>query len=184
MPPTERRFWFKQDANTGAGYGTLKQKFSGGNYTSVGTFPYYELDDDEEERDDDDLDDLMVTKGVLNKTGYTDIARDRPHVRADRASFTKMRWNITEAGIMKGIVPFPFKMVYGKFDGPAAGGASVNQSFTNAPGRLVGTQYGTSRASKLEDDDLITINRLHDLMDPDTRNLVKHRLKVNLLKDI
>lgn len=183
MPPTERRFWFKQDANTGAGYGTLKRKFSGGNYTSVGTFPYFD-GDDEDDQEDDELEDLMTSKSVLNKTSYTDIARDRPHVRADRASFTKMRWNITEAGIMKGMVPFPFKMVYGKFDGPAVGGASDNQSFTNAPGRLVGTQYGTTRASKLDDDDLITINRLHDLMDPDTRNLVKHRLKVDLLKDI
>ena len=182
MPPTEQRFWFKQDTNAGAGYGTLKKKFSGGNYTSVGTFPYF--DDGSDDDLDDELAQLMTDKDVLNKTDYADIARDRPHKRADRASFTKMRWNITETSIMKGIAPFPFKVLYKKFDGPAVGGASVNQSFTNAPGRAVGTQYGTSRANKLSDDGLITIERLNDLMDPDTRNLVKQRLKVNLVKDI
>jgi hypothetical protein len=182
MPPTVQRFWFKQDANTGAGYGTLKKKFSGGTITTVGTFPYF--DDGTEDEEDDDLSNLMTSKLVSNKTGYTDVARDRPHKRADRASFTKMRWNITETAAMKGMVPFPFKVIYGKFDGPSVGGASTNQSFTNAPGRLVGTQYGTTRANKLSDDSLITIDRLNDLMDPDTRNLVKQRLKVNLVKDI
>lgn len=182
MPPTTHRFWFKQDANTGAGYGTLKKKFSGGSYTTVGTFPYYVTD--EEEDDFDDIEDVMLSKDVLNKTDFTDIARDRPHKRADRASLTKMRWNITETPTMKGIAPFPFKILYKKFDGPAVGGSSTNQSFTNAPGRIVGTQYGTTRANKLSDDGLITIERLNDLMDPDTRNLVKQQLKVKFVKDI
>ncbi len=179
-PPTEKRFWFKGDANAGAGYGTLKKKFSGGTYTNVGTFPYFE---DEDSFEDEDLEDVMQSRKIVNKTGYTDIARDRPHVRADRASFTKMRWNITELSIMKGITPFPASILYKKFDGPAVGGSSFNQTFTSAPGRLVGTQYGTSHASVLPDDNLITINRLNDLMDPDTRNLVRQRLKVAILMD-
>jgi len=180
-PPTEKRFWFYGDANTGAGYGTLKKKFSGGPYTTVGTFPYFEDDDTFE---DEDLEDIMRSKKVTNKTGYTDVARDRPYVRADRASFTKMRWNITEIAIMKGITPFPGQLLYNKFDGPSVGGASTNQSFTNAPGRLVGNQYGSTRASQLPDDELITLDRMSDLMDPDTRNLVKQRLKIKILQDV
>lgn len=182
-PPTEHRFSFKGDANAGAGYGTLKKKFSGGDYTTVGTFPYFEDDDDFE---DEDLDDLMHTQDFINKTGYTGVAKARTHVRKDNASFTKMRWStpLEETAIMKGITPFPASMLYKNFTGPAVGGASVNQSFTNAPGRLIGSQYGSTRASRLADDELITINRLNDLMDPDTRNLVKQRLKIKILQDV
>jgi len=75
-------------------------------------------------------------------------------------------------------------MLYKNFTGPAVGGSSSNQSFTNAPGRLIGNQYGSTRASPLADDELITINRLNDLMDPDTRNLVKQRLKIKILQDV
>jgi hypothetical protein len=181
-PPTTHRFWFKGDANAGAGYGTLKKKFSGGEYSTVGTFPYIQ---DEPELEDEELEDVMHSREFVNKTGYTGVAKARTHVRKDNASFTKMRWStpLEESSIMKGITPFPASMLYKKFDGPAVGGAGVNQSFTNAPGRAVGTQYGTTRASKLEDDDLITIDRLHDLMDPATRNLVKQRLKIKIVQD-
>lgn len=181
-PPTTHRFWFKGDANAGAGYGTLKKKFSGGEYTTVGTFPYIE---DDPELADPDLEDLMHTQAFINKTGYTGVAKPRAHIRKDNASFTKMRWStaLEEAAIMKGITPFPASMLYKKFDGPSVGGASVNQSYTNMPGRLVGTQYGTTHASKLDDDALITIDRLHDLMDPATRNLVKQRLKIKIVQD-
>ena len=181
-PPTTHRFWFKGDANAGAGYGTLKKKFSGGEYSTVGTFPYIQDDPDLE---DEDLEDLVHTRDFINKTGYTSVAKPRSHVRKDNASFTKMRWStpLEEATAMKGITPFPSSILYKKFTGPPAGGASVNQSYTNAPGRLVGTQYGTTRASKLDDDDLITIDRLHDLMDPATRNLVKQRLKIKIVQD-
>ena len=181
-PPTQHRFWFKGDANAGAGYGTLKKKFSGGDYTTVGTFPYME---DDEAFEDPELEDLMHSRQFINKTGYTGVAKPRAHIRKDNASFTKMRWStpLEETTIMKGITPFPASVLYKKFDGPPVGGASVNQSFTNAPGRLVGNQYGSSRASQLPDDELITIDRLHDLMDPATRNLVKQRLKIKILQD-
>lgn len=181
-PPTTHRFWFKGDANAGAGYGTLKKKFSGGEYSTVGTFPYIQ---DDPELEDEDLEDLVHSREFINKTGYTSVAKPRSHVRKDNASFTKMRWStsLEEATAMKGITPFPSSILYKKFTGPPAGGASVNQSYTNAPGRLVGTQYGTTHASKLDDDDLITIDRLHDLMDPTTRNLVKQRLKIKIVQD-
>ena len=181
-PPTQQRFWFKGDANVGAGYGTLKKKFSGGDYTTVGTFPYIEDDDSLE---DPEIEDLMHSRAFINKTGYTGVAKPRAHIRKDNASFTKMRWStsLEETTIMKGITPFPASVLYKKFDGPAVGGASVNQSFTNAPGRQPGNQYGSSRASPLADDELITIDRLHDLMDPATRNLVKQRLKIKILQD-
>ena len=181
-PPTTHRFWFKGDANAGAGYGTLKKKFSGGEYTTVGTFPYIEDDDSLE---DPEIEDVMHSQDFVNKTGYTSVAKPRSHVRKDNASFTKMRWStaLEESSVMKGITPFPASILYKKFDGPAAGGASANQSYTNMPGRLVGTQYGTTRASKLDDDSLITIDRLHDLMDPATRNLVKQRLKIKIVQD-
>jgi hypothetical protein len=179
-PPTTKRFWFKGDANTGAGYGTLKKKFSGGDYTTVGTFPYIEDDDS---LDDEELTDIFHSRDVINKTGYTDVAKPRANIRKDNASFTKMRWSLEENAILKGITPFPAIMLYGKFDGPTVGGASVNQAFTNAPGRQPGNQYGSSRASQLADDDLISIDRMHDLMDPDTRNIVKQRLKIKILQD-
>lgn len=180
--PTTKRFWFKGDANTGAGYGTLKKKFSGGEYSTVGTFPYIE---DDPSLEDEDLEDLMHDRDFVNKTGYTAVAKPKSHVRKDNASFTKMRWStpLEETSIMKGITPFPSTVLYKKFDGPSVGGASVNQAYTNMPGRLVGTQYGTTRSSKLPDDDLITIDRLHDLMDPATRNLVKQRLKIKIVQD-
>lgn len=181
-PQTTHRFWFKGDANAGAGYGTLKKKFSGGEYSTVGTFPYIE---DDPELEDEELEDVMHSQAFINKTGYTGVAKARAHIRKDNASFTKMRWStpLEETAIMKGITPFPASILYKNFTGPAAGGDSVNQSYTSAPGRLVGTQYGTTRASKLDDDDLITINRLHDLMDPATRTLVKQRLKIKIVQD-
>jgi len=181
-PPTTKRSWFSGDANVGAGYGTLKKKFSGGDYTTVGTFPYI-IDDPT--LADEDLEDVMHTQDFVNRTGYTSVAKPRTHTRKDNASLTKMRWStsLEESSIMKGITPFPASLLYKNFSGPAVGGSSSNQSYSNMPGRFIGTQYGSTRASKLDNDSLITIDRLHDLMDPDTRNLVKQRLKIKIVQD-
>jgi hypothetical protein len=66
-PPTEHRFSFKGDANAGAGYGTLKKKFSGGDYTTVGTFPYFEDDDAFEDEDLDDSESINDEKQNSSK---------------------------------------------------------------------------------------------------------------------
>ena len=188
------------DANIGGGYGTLKAKGLGSEYSRESTYPYrmssYSDDDsfredledfvDDELSADPDLIDRMSNK-INRSIGTSDPVRGS--TRADRSGFvTNQRMDLAPMGEMampptrKGdsvygtMSPIPIKSLYkGLGGGSAVGGASTSFAYTTGPGRKTGTQYGTSRAPLARDDDKIRVDRLQDIPDPAIRAIIKSR---------
>ena len=190
------------DANVGGGYGTLKPKGLGSEYTKGKTYPYTEdsIDDDDDFLDDVEelidqygLSDFNLSNRLTNKTG-TGYVTDDPvgsSQRADRAGFVSgQRLDIgslrelNNMPVRKGdpvhgsISPILFKSLYKGFTGPALGGASNSLSYRTAPGRKTGTQYGTSRIPLAIEDDDIRVFNADEIPDPSVRAIMKTRNKI------
>lgn len=172
------------DANSGAGYGTTKTKFSGKSYPAPATYPY-----DVVEKDNDIFDEIEseISGKVLVKTGMSSIAKDASQGRYDRSSFTKGRLDLAEnlseeTTIKQGISPFPFSTLYKNFDGPAVGGFKTNFAYRTGPGRsLNATTRGWSQAPDFNPiGDKIRIEDIFDSIDPDKRTLAKANLMIKL----
>tara|TARA_R110002110_G_scaffold169235_8_gene370980 strand:+ start:566 stop:1054 length:489 start_codon:yes stop_codon:yes gene_type:complete len=152
------------------------------------SWPYREEDDAYEGIDDDDDLDIFVksvNRDKLNQKLDTYNRTDFSN-RADRSSMTKTRWNLSLAenipGVRKGMSPMSSKSLYPQgFTGPSLGGGGTSQAFrTTGNYKRTGTQFGTSRAPLPieEDEPGLEIFNLKDLLDPDTRSLLKKRLKL------
>jgi hypothetical protein len=155
-----------------------------------GDWPYREEDDAYEglEDEEDDVLDMFVktvNRDKLNQKLDTYHRTDFSN-RADRSSMTKTRWNLKLAenmpGVRKGMAPMSSKSLYPQgFSGPPLGAGGASQAFrTTGPYKRTGTQFGTSRAPLPieEDEPGLEIFNLEDLLDPDTRSLLKKRLKL------
>jgi len=82
---------------------------------------------------------------------------------------------------VKGIVPFPFRKLYGRFMGHAVGGADTRSGYTTAPGRLIGmTKFTNGRSVEVPQ---FTMNRIQDLMDPGNRALVRNKLRIKAVSE-
>ena len=69
--------------------------------------------------------------------------------------------------------------------GPAFGTQSSAQYIKNKPGRISGTQYGTSRAPLPNHDEYDeNIFSLFDLKDPMERSFIFHQKRVNSIKNL
>lgn len=172
---------FVHDQRTGAGYGSLRKGFQSDPQKSGSKFPYNDESDPPEDLDDDELN----LRALINKSlGYNNLSRPPEYTnRTDRFTMSKNRLNLAEnesnARTLIGLVPFPMR----KFDGPAIGGASVNPSYTVAPGRIDGSPYGWTKGelSPLLPSKEAPV-RFLDVIDPDVRERVSKKLKIARLK--
>ena len=176
------------DPNTGGGYGTIKPKSSGVDYTTQSTYPYHEKRDTviADEDDDDLFDDIM------RKTDMSTLPRAATTGRTDRSTFTKMRLDLMEAldapeddREMSGIVPFPFSSLYKKFSGPAVGGFVPWKIYTTSPGKsFMATTRGWSQAQDYNPvGDKITMNNIGDMIDPGIRSMAKANLMIKMSRE-
>lgn len=173
------------DPNTGGGYGIIKPKSAGVDYTTQSIYPYHEksnsvLVDDE---DDEMFDDIM------RKTDMSSLAKPATTGRTDRGTFTKMRLDMMESveddRAMDGITPFPFSSLYKKFSGPAVGGFVPWKIYTTSPGKsFMATSRGWSQAPDYNPvGDKLTMHNIGDMIDPGIRSLAKANLMIKLSKE-
>ena len=190
------RLYYNQstyDANTGAGYGRLTPRFHTDKMKQSG-WPYID-DDERDEFDPDEIDSFVKTVNIdidqlRAKLGYR-LPGD-PSKVADRGALTKdMGQIVTEADRMpatiSGMVPFPAKSLYGKFDGDAAGGFSTSAAYTTGPygpsGIRTGTLMGTAKAPFGEDpEEEFNIFNLDALPGKDILPMLRQRLKAMRVK--
>lgn len=173
------------DANTGGGYGLIKAKSSGMDYTSQATYPYHVKSEPVFDFTDEDEE---VSQKILNKIDYSTRAKGATTGRTDRSSFTKMRLDLEESIINEetnGMVPFPFSQVYRHFSGPAIGGARTDKSYTTRPGKnLKSTTRGWSKSPTFNPaGDKIEMHNILDMIDPGIRSLAKANLMIKMSRE-
>lgn len=136
----------------------------------------------------DDEEDIDGIAGLNNKIGLTkSVYKSDQGNRTDKATLTNNNhMSIFEyAGdhqnfAMKGLSPRLTYRSKTNTKGPAFGTQSSATYIRNAPGRISGTQYGTSRANILDDDGIDNkIFNLNDLNDPMERSFKKQQNKIN-----
>tara|TARA_Y100001973_G_C5124500_1_gene294405 strand:- start:104 stop:604 length:501 start_codon:yes stop_codon:yes gene_type:complete len=158
------------------------------------TIPRYQYREEEEIEniEDEDLDDFVdVVNAIRAKTRSGKyIQRDLSN-RADRGSFTgtnvgglkELSDHTTTA--VKGISPRLSYRSNTNTKGPAFGVQTPATYIRDRPGRISGTQYGTSRAPMpIVDDDETSIFSISDLSDPMERSFIKHQKRVNRIKNM
>ncbi len=182
------------DSNHGAGYGRTSQGHPVAGRTLGMTIPRYQYREEEEIEniEDEDLDDFVdVVNAIRAKTRSGKyIQRDLSN-RADRGSFTgtnvgglkELSDHTTTA--VKGISPRLSYRSNTNTKGPAFGVQTPATYIRDRPGRISGTQYGTSRAPMpIVDDDETSIFSISDLSDPMERSFIKHQKRVNRIKNM
>ncbi len=186
------------DANVGGGYGRTTGGHPVTGKTRGMTFPMYQYSEEEEIEntlDDEELDDFVdVVNAIRAKTTSGASVRKDFGNRADRGDFTGTNVggisSLTEFSdhtttAVKGISPRLTYRTRTNTKGPAMGSQSNAMYIRSAPGRISGTQYGTSRSPlprHNEDDELIF--SLTDLKDPMERAFLKHQKNVNRVKNM
>jgi len=182
------------DSNVGGGYGRTAQGHPVTGRTRGMTFPMYQYGEKEEIEniEDEDLDDFVNSVNAIRaKTSSGAYFRRDFGNRADRGDMTGTNvGGISELSdhtttISKGISPRISYRSNTNTKGPAVGAQASATYIRNAPGRIGGTQYGTSRAPlprhDEEDDNIFS---LMDLKDPMERSFLKHQKRVNRLKNM
>jgi len=176
-------------------YGTIS-KGSGRGTTRPLYINHPSYDEDEEDDKDiemyvDEMSDEVLSKIEkklgMNYLGGTDSSR------RDNASLVGNNGILEFAGDHKNPVPQGLspRLTYrskGNTKGPALSAQGSATYIRNKPGRISGTQYGTSRPHKIltdiEDDG---IDRLQDMPDPMERAFLRHQNRVkktlNLIKE-
>lgn len=175
---------FVHDQRTGAGYGFVGRKGFQTQQKAGNIFPYQQDDDIIEDELSDE--DMNLKARINKKLSYGNLGRQpEPSNRVDRFTLAKNRLDLAESDdsnntrILIGLVPFPMR----KFDGPAIGGASVNPSYTVAPGRIDGSPYGWTKGELsplLPAEDAPP--RFLDVIDPEVRERSRKKLKIARLK--
>ena len=187
------------DANSGGGYGKgvaghrSRTRPIGGDY-GIYPDPFYDddLDDDTEEFFEDDID---ISSKIDQNRSKVDIGRRDPAGTSfDNVGYAQ---NIVSEIIdprddattpaMKGMLS-PGQFTYSKSNikGPAFGSQSSATYIRNKPGRISGTQWGTSRApapSSEEENDNTEFSLQDMLKNPEEYALLKHRKETQKIKN-
>ena len=140
---------------------------------------YYDINDDNNDDDIDDEDKLNIS-AKLNTSH--NVYKSDPGGRKDNATLvTNNHYSIFEDNshhkthAMQGISPRLTYRTNNNTKGPAFGVQSSATYIRNKPGKISGTQYGTSRSHKLltdiEDE---SIFNLDDMIDQMERSMVRH----------
>lgn len=195
-----------KDGNLGRGYARISTGHPSLGPTSGDPFPRYQYPEigDNEDLDDevDILDDLNidVVRAIQSATNTLLYTNPNKSGRADRGSLSGR--NATRLGIsedsyhttpvVQGISPRityrqkgPTGTVPRNTKGPAFGTQSNAKYIRSAPGRLGGTEFGTSRAPLPRHDEYDeNIFSLMDLKDPMERSFLAQQKRVNKVKSM
>ena len=192
------------DANTGGGYGRTKTGHPATGHTPGNTIAMYQYGEEDESDPEAILDETDLERDIINAIrALTDSGAYRNPNRSGRADRSAgdgrnqgSQMGLTEdqhtttavAGISPRITyrqKSSFNTVPKGSKGPGFGTQSTAQYIRNKPGRISGTQYGTSRAPlPYHDDDDENIFSLFDLKDPMEKSYVQHQKRVNRIKSM
>jgi len=134
-----------------------------------------------EEESDEDPQDYEVSVAIQARTNSPARSHQMMRGRVDNRSFVKGQL-MEDMTPVKGIVPFPFRSLYGKFMGHAIGGTDTRSGYTTAPGRLIGSSSFTNGRS-VTGMPQFKMNNMKDLMDPGKRALVRSRLRIRAVEE-
>lgn len=171
-----RQFYGRpHDARIDAGYGRSSLKNDNPRpYPNF--FPYTEG----EEIEEDEEIDYSISSAIQAKIDGPARSHQMLRGRTDMRSFVKGQL-MEDMTAVKGMVPFPFRKLYGRFMGHAVGGSDTRSGYTTAPGRLVGsTKFTNGRSVNLPDPG---VSNIRDIMDPDTRALVRNKLRIKAVTE-
>ncbi len=178
------------DPRTGR-YGSISKSVSGRGSTR----PLYIKHPEQEEDTEEDIDlDLMSDEVLakiekrlgMNYMGGTDKSRsDKASLVGNNAILEDQEHTTT---VVKGLSPRLTYRTSKNSKGPAFGTQSSATYIRNRPGRISGTQYGTSRAPfPLTDIGDESVEKLQDIPDPMERAFLRHQNRVkktlNLIKE-
>ena len=191
------------DANSGHGYGRSKTGHPAQGITQGNTRPMFQYSEEEKSNPEEIEDETGLERGTINAIrALTDSGAYRNPNKSGRAdrSAGDGRNQGSQMGIiedhttpvMKGISPrltYRQKNTYNTVPknkkGPAFGAQSTAQYIRNKPGRVSGTQFGTSRAPLPKHDEYDdNIFSLFDLKDPMERSFLYHQKRVNKIKSL
>lgn len=175
-----RQFYGRpHDARRDAGYGrsSLHNDVPRASYS---LFPYY-MEPFSEEMPEEDPQEYEVSVAIQARTNSPSRSHHMTRGRVDNRSFVKGQL-MEDMTPVKGIVPFPFRTLYGKFTGHAVGGTDTRSGYTTAPGRLVGHSSFTNGRS-VPNIPQVEMNNMKDLMDPGKRALVRSRLRIRAVEE-
>lgn len=191
------------DGNSGGGYGRIKVGHPTQGMTQGQARPFYQYTEEDESEPEEIEDMLDLPRKIINKIrAVADTGAYRNPNRSGRADRSAAdgrnqgsQMGISEdhtTPISKGISP---RLTYRQkkspgpvpknTKGPAFGAQSTAQYIRNRPGRISGTQYGTSRAPLPRADEFDDpIFSLFDLKDPMERSFLRHQKRVNRIKSL
>jgi hypothetical protein len=130
--------------------------------------------------DDEDDPPYEIASAIQAKTDSPSRSHHLTRGRTDMRSFVKGSL-MEDMTAVKGIVPFPFRKLYGNFMGHAVGGSDSRSGYTTAPGRLVGmTNFTNGRSVDVPQ---YQMNNIRDLMDTGNRALVRNRLRIRAVTE-
>jgi len=191
------------DSNAGAGYGRTVTGHPAQGITQGDSRPIYQYSEEEESDPDLIEDETGLERDIINGIrALTDSGAYRNPNKSGRADRSAgdgrnqlAQMGITEnhtTSIVKGISP---RLTYRQKDsystvpkntkGPGFGTQSTAQYIRNKPGRISGTQFGTSRAPLPRHDEYDdNVFSLFDLKDPMERSFLHHQKRVNRIKNL
>ena len=176
-----RQFYGRpHDARRDAGYGR-SSLHNDQPRPSHSLFPYFMEPFSDEEASDEEVD-YDVSVAIQSRTNSPSRSHQMLRGRVDNRSFVKGQLMEEDMTPVKGIVPFPFRKLYGRFMGHAVGGSDTRSGYTTAPGRLVGSTSFTNGRS-VTNIPQFEMNNMKDLMDPGKRALVRSRLRIRAVEE-
>ena len=192
-----------KDGNSGGGHGRLGTGHSATGRTQGMTHSLYQYLEEEESDPEEIEDEVGMDRDTINSVrAITDSGAYRNPNRSGRKDNSDgtgrnqgSQMGITEdhtTTAVKGLSP---RLTYRQKDsystvpkntkGPGFGTQSTAQYIRNAPGRISGTQYGTSRAPLPRHDEYDdNVFSLFDLADPMERAFLHHQNRVNRVKSL
>jgi hypothetical protein len=192
-----------KDSNTGGGHGRLGTGHPATGTTQGMTRVMYQYTEEEESNPEEVEDEVGMDRDVINAIrSVTDSGAYRNPNRSGRKDNSDgtgrnqgSQMGLTEdhtTPITKGLSP---RLTYRQKDdyntvpkntkGPGFGTQSNAQYIRNKPGRISGTQFGTSRAPLPNHDEYDdNIFSLFDLKDPMERSFLHHQKRVNHIKSL
>lgn len=176
-----RQFYGRpHDARHDAGYGrsSLHNDVPRASYS---LFPYFMEPFSEDEKDEEGDVDYDVSVAIQARTNSPSRTHQMLRGRVDNRSFVKGQL-MEDMTPVKGMVPFPFRTLYGRFMGHAVGGSDTRSGYTTAPGRLIGNSSFTNGRS-VTNIPQFKMNNMKDLMDPGKRALIRSRLRIRAVEE-
>jgi len=190
-----------KDGNVGGGYGRLGTGHPTTGITPGMSRPMYQYSEEDKSDPEDILDELDMDRETINaiRSKANPTYRNPNRSRGDRetglGSHSSSFMGLTEdhtTPAVKGLSP---RLTYRQKDtystvpkntkGPGFGTQSTAQYIRNKPGRISGTQFGTSRAPLPRHDEYDdNVFSLFDLADPMERSFLYHQKRVNRVKNL